>query len=514
MRSKHLGSGRVKSTRKLALFYAFAALALYGTLDADPQGYAWAPETSLPFSPILQSSPDKGRLNEVTLVRSNVKHGYFLFGYDSHQVQIPANETIQRTWTPAQTRLLNDHEINLTREEARCQSYGYALPPNPRRRRLFMGALVADDSLEVLSAVSAEAYDIFHTVAFVESNTTFTGRTPRGFRFGPGSGRQHELYQLFGPGTKVSVDYYVSVPNDKIGERGNAREVLQRDAVQRRWHKNGMRPDDVAIFMDSDEAFTRDFLRAMQICDVPNFRPGQDCMAPKILASTLVFESSPECITKGRRWYHPDAVVGECVELIGNSTIHPHAKRQYQLNGKEESVGLRVPGQGMNVWTRGGSYSDFKTGPYPLWTAEDIRTGAPGTSKTKAGNLPTGYHFHNFFEDAHKFRFKYSTYGEPMPSMYKPIWKIHPDVALAWDCATNEMDKIEPFAVGENAEAVRPIYYLDDDARRRRHVRWKFIVEGEKERFEGKWRAWRRRNGSNPNGKKGWCFENGVVVRC
>lgn len=63
---------------------------------------------------------------------------------------------------------------------------------------------------------------------------------------------------------------------------------------------NRMMPNDVAIAGDVNETFSRDFLRALQ-----EFRPGQDCFKPKVLGSTAVFKSTPECITKGRRWHHP-----------------------------------------------------------------------------------------------------------------------------------------------------------------------------------------------------------------
>ena len=67
-----------------------------------------------------------------------------------------------------------------------------------------------------------------------------------------------------------------------------------------------MRDDDIAIMRNADEIFTRDFLRAMQICDIAEFRPDQNCKAPKVIANTVVFESSPNCPTKDRRWHHPE----------------------------------------------------------------------------------------------------------------------------------------------------------------------------------------------------------------
>ena len=109
------------------------------------------------------------------------------------------------------------------------------------------------------------------------------------------------LKQLYGPETKVSVDYYVTkIENDDtIGPM--LAEGFQRESISHRWKFNGMTPDDVAIIGNLDETFSRDFLRALQICDVTQFRPGQSCKSPKVTASTQAVESSPECAWKGRR---------------------------------------------------------------------------------------------------------------------------------------------------------------------------------------------------------------------
>ena len=187
---------------------------------------------------------------------------------------------------------------------------------------------------------------------------------------------------------------------------------------------SGMRPDDVAIIADADETYTRDFLRALQICDIPELRPGQNCRTPKLIGSTLILESSPECITISKRWHHPDAVLGECVHLIGNSAMHPIPKRQYSTKIKdgwktiESYHGSRLKGYGNNR-----DYSMFKDGEYPLWFANDIRAEAGGRMISK-GIYPSGYHFHNFFTSAREIEFKYLTYGHPEPdATKKPFWE-------------------------------------------------------------------------------------------
>ena len=337
------------------------------------------------------------------LPRRTMPHGVFLFGPDSQRVHIPENERFERNFTSDQLQLLEDHEIDLELEKKRCASYGYELPTNPKRRRLFLGSLIADDSMEALRAISTEAYNIAHTVAFVESNTT-QAQVPRPFGYKLGSKRLYHLQQLYGKRTKVSVDYYVTTPDEQGQDDPMFWEFLQKDAIQLRWKMNGMRPDDVGIYGDTDEMFTRDFLRALQICDVPQLRPNQDCKQPKIIAKTLIMESSPECITnfKVRSWYHPDAILGECIERVGNSSRHPHAERDFHAtrNGQplpQEQDRLYNHTYGERSETeREGEFDPerYKNGNYPLWSAGDIRLAVGGVNVERSGGGPTAFHFH------------------------------------------------------------------------------------------------------------------------
>ena len=139
----------------------------------------------------------------------------------------------------------------------------------------------------------------------------------------------YQIYHYFGPKTKVSVDYYSFHLKEGYGL---LRESIMREGNNFRWALNGMRPDDLAIVADADETFSRDFLRALQICDVKAFRPVQDCKFLKIMSTSIMFESTPECLARETKWYHPDVVVGECVDQIGNATMHPPTKRQQPKN--------------------------------------------------------------------------------------------------------------------------------------------------------------------------------------
>lgn len=156
-----------------------------------------------------------------------------------------------------QRKLLDDDAVIPSIEAARCASYNFPYTNRTTRRRLFLGTLLADDSFEVLTAVSTEIYNIFHTVSFIESNYTHN-LTPRNMRFhGPhlgGNENLYKLYQMYGPETKVSVDYYSS---HMTGGHDLLRDFVQREGNNFRWKMNGMREDDVAVVGDTDETFTR-----------------------------------------------------------------------------------------------------------------------------------------------------------------------------------------------------------------------------------------------------------------
>ena len=256
---------------------------------------------------------EDGDMNK--LRSTSFPHGIFFFGSDSHQAKIPKSDMFDpsASWTPLQRELLDDADINIEEEKKRCASYNFGFPSNTtlplKRRRLFYGSLISGESAEVIKATSMEQYNVYHTVSLIESNTT-QNLTPKKWRFfgsEDASKELHWLYQLYGPKTKVAVDYYVTTQtkNQTGGFYSLALEGFQREGFAYRWKLNGMRPDDIAIVGDLDETYSRDFLRALQICDVPQFRPGQTCRGPKVIASTLMFESSPECAWKKRRWYHP-----------------------------------------------------------------------------------------------------------------------------------------------------------------------------------------------------------------
>jgi hypothetical protein len=179
----------------------------------------------------------------------------------------------------------------------RCSRYeGMSYAPNKRRsRKIFFGSLIADEPWELLEIVGTETYGIFAGVVLVESNRTQSFE-PRQFQ------RLHHgsvLQEVFGT-PNVQVRAYV---NERPRIQPMIREQLQREEILKGWKEMGMGPDDIGYLGDLDETFTRDFLRAVQTCevDILNYESHQ-CERAKIVSDTRTFEGSPECLAEKGWW--------------------------------------------------------------------------------------------------------------------------------------------------------------------------------------------------------------------
>jgi len=201
-----------------------------------------------------------------------------------------------------------------------------------KRRRLFLGSLIADDSWHALGALAIETYGVYTAVAFVESNRTQTG-SPRQLRFVNGTTEHKILVEsdLFGPNTPVLIEHFVH--EGDVEGVGMIREQMQRSLIIDMWKKAGMTRDDIGVLTDADETFTRDFFRAAQMCDIPELNPEtQNCHTAKLISASMVFEGSPECMTVTRQWMHPDLILGKCIEGIGNDEFKlDDSQRQSKL---------------------------------------------------------------------------------------------------------------------------------------------------------------------------------------
>ncbi len=226
--------------------------------------------------------------NNTTEIGNSRNHTYFYADatYSSRLL-------LQIAQTP---RPIPDDVIDIPTEQQRCQRHGLEYATNrTTRRRIFWGSLLADDSWHAIGSVALETYGIFHLAVFVESNLT-QSLYRREMRFGVGSEAWEVVTKsgMFGPTTKVAVDYYFGKdPN----LRDLGREHGQRALIIKRWKKEGMTKDDIGYISDADETFNRDFLRAMQICLVPEFEFHNHCELPLVRADSWTFEGSLKCLT-------------------------------------------------------------------------------------------------------------------------------------------------------------------------------------------------------------------------
>jgi len=244
-------------------------------------------------------------------------------------------------------------EIDSLDDEARCSRYGFNLTsddPVHRRtepRRVFFGSLIASESWELFEIAAAETFGMYEGIVLVESNRTqnFTPRNLTHYNYK----EKHEeiIGRMFGiPNDKVQIRSFV---NEDPKLMYLSREHAQRNDILNGWKELGMQPDDVAILSDMDEVLTRDFLRAIQICDVIDGLDyhSHECQPQRmgLRTSTQVYEGSPECITHKRSWSQPSFFVGHCIEGISDKTaIHKPPPRQ--KNGK------RLPGWGNMIGIR------------------------------------------------------------------------------------------------------------------------------------------------------------------
>jgi hypothetical protein len=392
-------------------------------------------------------------------------------------------------------------EIDAEDPFARCQRYGFKYLNRTEPRRIFYGALIANEPWELFEIAGAETYGMFAGLVFVEGNRTqnFSPRTARRLSHGPA------LAKIFGvPSDRVQVRLHVNEDENRFKDDVDvylSREQFQRSSILLGWKDLGMLPDDLAYLSDSDEIFSRDFFRALQYCDAIkhfDYQRGK-CKHTEtgIKATVLIFESSPECINKGRVGWKPDVFLGRCIEGFGDESKNPKAPRP-RPDSMDRARGWGDHGQN---WDAENNVTD---GRYPLYSAADMRR-IGGVEKLRARaqegySIYTGYHFHNFFSDSDAIRTKYRTYGHPSGNTGYAfhLGDIHEDLDLVSRCVKNDTSPpktgyyfVEGGLMGQLPS--HPIYFLDPDYRRKRHELVSYMVEEDE-------REWRLHNGNSSNG--------------
>ena len=438
----------------------------------------------------------------------------------------PSSPTVTKVEDPMDVGILSslpdsffrDIQSDIDEQEdprTRCQRYGYDYPddeaPDAPPRRIFYGALIADETMELLHVIAAETYQIYSGMVLIESNRTQSFVHTREWKHvmvddtmnttDPAtmttSRRQEMVASLFGIENVHQVRIKPFINEDET-LRTLYREHKQRDLIIQGWKELGMQPNDIGILADLDETFTRDYLRAIQTCrGIPQFQYDQHYCHPesvKIAARTRVYESSPQCRTRDRYWFHPDIILGHCIEGIGNERLHPRAPRVSATSF------VRAPGFGQHCddWHNNVT-NNITQKYYPLWNAADFRRTCSGgrhaflknrTNERKVSpDQHTAYHFHNFFIHMNTTRYKYFSYGHADNKVYqKPIYNMSEDLLMMYNCVNNitdakdqkwkrsltlDLDHLNP--------RQEPIYFMDRQYRQRRHDHVHDIVKADDE---------------------------------
>ena len=380
--------------------------------------------------------------------------------------------------------------IDKERSLTRCARYNLK-PYDGPQRRVFFGAMVADENWQVHLIHAVEVYGIYHAAVFVKSNTTHMA-TPRQLRYKDSTeGDLLTRSEMFGPETQVYLDLWLE---DKPELLSMNRESEQRNTIIKRWKDARMLPLDVGIMADVDEFFSRDFLRAIQTCDFPALRPDPSCKLPKIVPAATSFEISPYCIKKGK-WFHPDAISGQCVEGIGDPT-----ERVIPLRTHERKYGERHALYGKTDFN---NYPEaaLASGRYPLFNGPDIRTVKGSSSalynyKNKTGDGSTAaygvaYHLHNWFVDFSLVRNKYTTYAHGDSAVgHKALAQIAQALDMTVRCVRGLGNDASPhekplkyYTEGRITTGPRPIFFLNTTYTEERHRLTQEMVRIDEEEY-------------------------------
>lgn len=143
--------------------------------------------------------------------------------------------------------------------------------------------MLADEPRLGLEAAAAEFRGLVHRVVYVEPTVMLTGEK-----------RQTRYAGMHGDDRKWLAKAFEGVNVVLVGSSGEAGsagiirsdyEHSMRAVAVPVWKAEGMQPNDIGVLADSDELFSRSFLKALVSCDVPQFRPSENCKRPKVQCS-------------------------------------------------------------------------------------------------------------------------------------------------------------------------------------------------------------------------------------
>lgn len=374
--------------------------------------------------------------------------------------------------TPFESFIEKHKEIDEFDNTQRCRRYGYSFSASQERnRRIFYGAVMQDEPWELFEILSAESYGLFEAMVFMEPDRDFYGEPREPLRLEATA----LLQSMFGV-DKVRVIRY---SNDDESVKGDLLHDMAREEIVKAWKDMGMMVDDVGYMSNIDDIFARDFIKAIQHCELPEMKYDlHHCLhnRVKVFGNCQVYETSPDCVSRTKKYEHPDMMIGACIQGIGDESFNRLAPRDETGIYREK---------GWNCEDRE-QEKDIKDQKYPLWTGADMRQLCGGRQANLRASMHqqyTAFHFRNFYNTAKDMRLKYTTeeelydkslddLGEDMRVTYRCIKEI--------DDEKNAVTKREPggFKV---LKPMTPIYFGDEKYRAAVHERAKKkILDDEK----------------------------------
>ena len=375
--------------------------------------------------------------------------------------------------TPFEDYVGKHKEIDDFDNTQRCRRYGYSYSKTgERNRRIFYGAVIQDEPWELFEILSAESYGLLEAMVFVELDRDYYGQPRTPLRLDAGD----LLKRMFGV-DKVRVIKY---SNDDPSIKGEMLHDLARNEVVAVWKDLGMTVDDVGYMSSIDDMFARDYLNAIRHCELPEMKYDlHHCLynRVKVFGNNQVYETSPECVSRTKRYEHPDAMIGACIQGIGDETANILAPR-------DESGVYRA--KGWNCEDRE-TEKDIKDGKFPLWSGSDIRSlcgGRQANVRAAKHQQYSAFHFRNWFNTARDMRLKVTTEDElydksmddlgedPMRVTYRCIKDIPDEQNAVWKREPGGYSVLKPMT---------PLYLANDAYRAAVHQRaTKKILDDEK----------------------------------
>lgn len=377
--------------------------------------------------------------------------------------------------TPFETYFEKHKAIDEFDNTQRCRRYGYSFSKGQERnRRIFYGAVMADEPWELFEILCAESYGIFQAIVFVEPDHDIYGNPREPLRL--------EATEVLKAMLGVDEVRILRYSNDKA--KGDLLYDLAREEIVKEWKKLGMTVTDVGYMSNIDDIFARDYLKAIQHCELPEMKYElHHCLynRVKVFGNCQVYETSPECVSRTKKYVHPDMMIGACIQGIGSETDN-------RLAPRDEEHGIYRQ-EGWNCENRE-KEKEITDQRFPLHTGTDMRQlcgGRQANLRAAMHQQYTAFHFRNFYNTAKDMRLKYTTedalydksmddLGEDMRVTYRCIKEIDDEKAAVTKREPGGYSVLKPMT---------PLYFANEKYRAAVHERAKKKILDDEKNVKG-----------------------------